>query len=86
MASTLRKTRKPYGIHVYKPEARRRIKPARNISWWLIISASAGVSRSVEIGNLDTRMMLALIRLQMRDYRARMPVKEEAKVAVYAKQ
>ncbi|MCW8923209.1 MAG: hypothetical protein OQK69_06215 [Gammaproteobacteria bacterium] len=56
MFSTLRRTRTPSGSQLYNPEASRRIRPARNISWWLLISASAGVSFTVLIGNLDKYM------------------------------
>ena len=51
MFSTLRNTRKPIGIQVYKPDALALIKPARNISLWLASVASAGASLSVEIKN-----------------------------------
>ena len=44
MASTLRITFKPMGSQVYRPEASLRIMPARSISWWLITTASEGVS------------------------------------------
>ena len=50
-ASTLRATRKPIGIQVYRPLATRLIKPARSISLWLGNSASAGASLRVEIKN-----------------------------------
>ena len=49
------------GIQVYKPEPKRRIRPALSISLWLIISASAGVSLMVDSGNCDTRMDLSVI-------------------------
>ncbi len=50
MVSTLRSTRSPIGSQLYRPAARRRIRPARSISWWLMTSASAGVSFIVLIG------------------------------------
>src|SRR5450755_13719 len=56
MRSTLCSVRRPIGSHVYKPAAKRRIMPARSISWWLMTSASAGTSLSVEIGYWDKRI------------------------------
>ena len=38
------------------PAASRRIMPARSISWWLTISASAGASLSVEMKNCEARI------------------------------
>ena len=49
MAVTLCRTLSPAGSQVYMPLASLRIRPARNINWWLMTSASAGVSRSVAI-------------------------------------
>ena len=47
IASTLRTTRRPIGIHVKIPDVSRRIMPVRSISLWLTISASEGSSLSV---------------------------------------
>jgi hypothetical protein len=60
MFSTLRNTRKPRGSHEYKPEASLRIMPARNMSWWLMTSASAGVSLTVASRNCEVRMIIWL--------------------------
>src|SRR3990172_7920266 len=38
------------------PAASLRIMPARSISWWLTVSASAGVSRTVASRNFEVRM------------------------------
>src|SRR3972149_9640059 len=38
------------------PAASLRTMPARSMSWWLTVSASAGVSRTVESRNRETRM------------------------------
>jgi hypothetical protein len=57
MASTLCNTRRPVGNQVYRPEASLRIIPARSISWWLITSASFGVSLSVESKYWLVRML-----------------------------
>ena len=54
MRSTLRSTRRPIGSQLYSPAARRRIRPARSISWWLTTSASAGVSLMVLMGYWDS--------------------------------
>src|SRR6185312_6760991 len=54
--STLRRTRSPSGDQVYRPEASRRIMPARSISLWLAISASAGISLTVARWNWLRRM------------------------------
>ena len=54
--STLRSTRRPMGSQVYSPPARRRIRPARSMSRWLTISASAGTSLRFWIGYADRRM------------------------------
>ena len=51
MASTLRSTRKPIGIQVYKPDALAVISPARSMSLWLASTASAGASLRVEMKN-----------------------------------
>jgi hypothetical protein len=38
------------------PAAMRLIRPARSMSWWLITSASAGVSLVVEMGKFENRI------------------------------
>ena len=48
MLATLFSTRRPVGSQVYIPAASLRIIPARSISWWLMTSASAGVSFCVD--------------------------------------
>src|SRR5690606_28835154 len=58
MFSTFFRTRTPVGSQVYNPEASLRIIPARSISWWLITSASAGVSFRVESRYWLVRMLL----------------------------
>ena len=60
MASTLRRVRSPRGSQVYRPEVRRRIIPARSINWWLMTSASAGVSFNVAINNWLARMGVSI--------------------------
>jgi hypothetical protein len=40
------------------PPARRRISPARSISWWLMISASEGASLRVAMKNWLARMVI----------------------------
>ena len=57
MLSTLRKTRKPKGIQLYKPEPNRLIKPARTIKIWLCNSASLGASFCVLKKNWEARMV-----------------------------
>ncbi|MNK46967.1 hypothetical protein D3C87_657630 [compost metagenome] len=48
MFSIFFSTRRPVGSQAYMPEASLRIIPARSISWWLMTSASEGVSLRVE--------------------------------------
>src|SRR3954462_3878727 len=61
MASTLRSTSNPSGIHVYRPLPSFLISPARNMSLWLTSSASLGASLRVEIKNCDVRMLLLVV-------------------------
>ena len=53
MFSTFRSTRRPIGIHVYRPDALALIRPARSMSLWLGNAASAGASLRVEMKNWE---------------------------------
>ncbi len=49
MAVTRCRARKPSGRKVYMPEVSLRMKPPRTSSWWLMTSASDGIS--LVVGN-----------------------------------
>src|SRR6204780_3899033 len=53
------------------------MSPARSMSWWLMTSASAGTSRSVEIGYWDKRMGAYLTRGPWYDCRCMSDVVED---------
>src|SRR5699024_7508520 len=69
MVSTRRSTRRPSGDQVYRPAPSLRIMPARSMSWWLTISASAGISRVVVRAKADRRMYELWLKVNAGFYR-----------------